>query len=96
MKSNEALLQAIAIHYDRSEETKSGAPRVIAKGKGHVAKRILERCQELGLPLYRDPDLASLLIQLDIGEEIPEELYQVVAEVLVFAYKLEREARGEG
>ena len=68
--------QAIALEYDPSDE----APRVIASGKGILA----EKAQESSVPIHRDDKLADTLSRLDIGEMIPPELYEVVAEILVF------------
>ncbi|MEW6444905.1 MAG: EscU/YscU/HrcU family type III secretion system export apparatus switch protein [Pseudomonadota bacterium] len=74
---------AVALHYDGG-----GAPRVVAKGGGEVAERILETAREHGVPLHEDAALAQTLARLELGEEIPRALYQAVAEVLAFALKL--------
>lgn len=81
----EKLKKAIALKY---EPGKDSAPRVTAKGKGLVARRILEIAREEGIPISEDPDLVGALIQLDFDEEIPPELYKAVAEILAFAYRL--------
>jgi len=73
--------KAIALGYDR--ETMN-APRVLAAGQGYIARKILEMAEENNIPVEQDPVLAEALSYLDPGEEIPPELYQVVAEVLVF------------
>ena len=70
--------QAVALEY--SDE----APRVIASGKGILAEKIIEKAQESSVPIHRDDKLADTLSRLDIGEMIPPELYEVVAEILVF------------
>ncbi len=62
------------------EET---APKVVAKGKGIVAENILERAEEHDIPVYEDEKLSRQLYNLEIGQEIPPELYHVIAEVLV-------------
>ena len=72
--------------------TGSGAPRVVAAGRGKVAATILERAREAGVPVHRDPELASTLAELALGDEVPEELWTAVAEVLAWAYRLEGEA----
>ena len=72
--------QAVALEYDPSDE----APRVIASGKGILAEKIIEKAQESSVPIHRDDKLADTLSRLDIGEMIPPELYEVVAEILVF------------
>ncbi len=75
--------RAIALKY-----TGSGAPQVAASGQGHVAERILALAEEAGIPVRRDPALAAALSTLELGTEIPEELYMAVAEVLAWAYQL--------
>ena len=69
-----------------------GAPKVVASGKGHVAERILAAAQEAGVPVREDPQLAAALAALSLGQEVPEELWLAVAEVLAWAYGLERGA----
>ncbi|MGD8385789.1 MAG: EscU/YscU/HrcU family type III secretion system export apparatus switch protein [Desulfobacteraceae bacterium] len=83
----EKLKKAVALKY---EPGKDGAPRVTAKGKGLVARRIMEIAREEGIPISEDPDLVGALIQLDFDEEIPPDLYKAVAEILAFAYRLNR------
>jgi flagellar biosynthesis protein len=78
---------AVALKY---ETLKDNAPRVTAKGQGPVAERIIELALENGVPIKEDPDLVKTLIQLDFNEEIPVELYQAVAEILAFAYSLNK------
>jgi len=87
------LKKAVALKY---EPGKDGAPRVTAKGRGRVADRIIELAREGGVPLSEDPDLVGALIQLDFDEEIPPDLYRVVAEVLAFAYRLNRRVKEDG
>ncbi|MCF8061406.1 MAG: EscU/YscU/HrcU family type III secretion system export apparatus switch protein [Deltaproteobacteria bacterium] len=87
------LKKAVALKY---EPGKDGAPRVTAKGRARVADRIIELAREGGVPISEDPDLVGALIQLDFDEEIPPELYQVVAEVLAFAYRLNRRMKETG
>lgn len=77
---------AIALSYEPDEE----APKVIASGKGYLADRIIERAKEYDIPLYRDEKLANTLSRLEIGANIPTELYEVVAEILLFVDKLDR------
>ena len=68
--------------------TGDGAPQVVAAGKGHLAASILERAHEAGVPVHRDPALASALAQLSLGQEVPEAMWKAVAEVLAWAYGL--------
>lgn len=77
--------KAVAIRY-RAEETQ--APVVVAKGGGAIADRIVELAERHRIPLYRDPDLVTVLSTLDLGDMIPPELYQAVAEVLAFIYRM--------
>jgi flagellar biosynthesis protein len=79
--------RAAALHYEGE-----GAPTVVAAGKGHVAETILARAREAGVPVHQDPVLADTLASLAIGREVPEELWMAVAEVLAWAYGLERRA----
>ena len=74
---------AIALHYDGRN-----APRINAKGSGELAQRILNLAEEHQVPLHEDPELAALLSQVPLGEEIPEALYRAVAEVIAFTYLL--------
>ncbi len=77
---------AVAISYDPDQE----APRVIASGRGYLAERMIERAKEADIPLHKDEKLASTLSKLEIGDMIPPELYEVVAEVLVFVDRMDR------
>lgn len=74
---------AVALRYDGS-----GAPKVTAKGRGEVAKRISEIAKEHDVMHYQSADLVKLLGRLDLGDEIPRELFVAVAEVIAFAYAL--------
>ncbi|MCU7852055.1 MAG: EscU/YscU/HrcU family type III secretion system export apparatus switch protein [Candidatus Thiodiazotropha sp. (ex Monitilora ramsayi)] len=74
---------AIALNYD-GENT----PRLTAKGRDELAQRILTLAEEHNVPLHEDAELAALLSQIPLGEEIPESLYRAVAEVIAFAYLL--------
>ena len=71
---------AVAIAYEPGDM----APKILATGKGAVAERIIEKAQENKVPLYKDNKLARTLSKLEIGDMIPPELYEVVAEILVF------------
>lgn len=79
------IKKVAALKYDVSET----APTVIAKGKGMVADKILEKAEIEELPIYKDEKLVESLTKLDIGDMIPPELYQVVAEILVFVNDLD-------
>lgn len=77
---------AIAISYEPNED----APKVIASGRGYLADKIIEKAKEAEVPLHKDEKLANTLSKLEIGDMIPPELYEVVAEILVFVDKMDR------
>ncbi len=77
--------KAIALKYDTS---KNNAPKVIAKGKGEVAKKIIEIAKKSKIPIKEDHDLTEMLSKIEIDEQIPPKLYQAVAEVFKFIYKI--------
>jgi len=78
---------ATALKYDR---TVGQAPTVVAKGLGLIAEKIIESAEKGDVQVYKDETLAKQLYNLSIGEEIPEELYTTVAEVLAFIAKLDK------
>jgi len=82
--------KAVALKYNRD---KDNAPKVVAKGKGYVAEKIIEAARENNVPLYEDKNLSQVLEALDLDTEIPHELYRAVAEVLAFIYKLNKMAK---
>ena len=90
MKSKQKLKKAVALKY-RPETDR--APKVIAKGKGQMAEKILEIAREHRIYIHNDPDLVGILSELDLNEEIPPDLYLVVAELLAFIYFLNREEK---
>ncbi|MCP1102496.1 flagellar biosynthesis protein [Aequitasia blattaphilus] len=73
--------KAIALSYD---EENQAAPVVVASGMGFMAEEILKVAEEAGVPVYEDNSLATLLTQLELGMEIPEELYQVVIDIYMY------------
>ncbi|MDY2589948.1 MAG: EscU/YscU/HrcU family type III secretion system export apparatus switch protein [Agathobacter sp.] len=77
---------AVAIEYVPGE----AAPKILATGKGQVAEKIIEKAKESNVPLYKDNKLADTLSRLQIGDMIPPELYEVVAEILVFVDDMDR------
>jgi flagellar biosynthesis protein len=74
---------AVALHYD-----KSGAPRVVAKGRGTIGEKIIELAKAHDIPIEENEVLAGALSNVELGDEIPAELYKAVAEVLVFVLRL--------
>jgi flagellar biosynthesis protein len=90
--------KAVALKYDPSS---GSAPVVVAKGKGVIADEILRRAQDNGIPVQEDASLVEVLSKLDLEQEIPAELYRLVAEVLSFVYRSDKRAaltghRGSG
>ncbi len=78
--------QAIALEYNPAED----APKVIASGKGALAEKIIEKAKESDVPIHRDDKLADTLSRLEIGDMIPPELYEVVAEILLFVDSMDK------
>jgi len=85
MKTSRKRKKAAALKYDPG---KDAAPKVSAKGKGVVAEQIISLAKAHGIPVRDDPDLVEILSRLDVSEEIPAELYVVVAELLAFVYRV--------
>jgi flagellar biosynthesis protein len=79
---------AVALHYDRK-----GAPRLIAKGKGSIGAKIIEVAKANNIPIEENEILAGALSNVELGDEIPAELYKAVAEVLVFVLRLTKRVR---
>ena len=88
MSSPEKRQLAVALHYDRT-----GAPRVVAKGKGSIGKKIIEVAKANDIPIEENEVLASALSNVELGDEIPAELYKAVAEVLIFVLRLSGRVR---
>lgn len=78
---------AVALGYDPNTDS---APKIIASGRGVLADKIIDTAKESQIPVHKDERLASTLSKLDLGEAIPQELYDVVAEILVFVDKMDR------
>ncbi|WP_305046387.1 EscU/YscU/HrcU family type III secretion system export apparatus switch protein [Geoalkalibacter sp.] len=85
LNPSEKFKKAAALRY---EPGSGKAPLVVASGRGEVAARILEKAREAGVRIVEDPDLIEILAQVPVGEEIPEELYLAVAEILAFVYRM--------
>ena len=79
-------LIANALKYDEDET----APKVVAKGKGYIAKKIIETAKENDVTIYKNEKLAKQLENLNLGQAIPQELYEVVAEVLIYIAKIDK------
>lgn len=77
---------AVALAYKETE----AAPMVLAKGRGELAERIIERARAAGIYVHQSPDLVRLLLEVDLDAQIPPALYRAVAEVLAWLYRIER------
>ncbi len=88
MKVKSRSQLAVALHYD-----KTGAPRVTAKGQGSIGAKIIEVAKANNIPIEENEVLAGALANVEIGDEIPTELYKAVAEVLAFVLGLSRRVR---
>lgn len=80
------MKKAVGLKYDKEEKD---APTLVTKGQGLLAEKIIEKAKELDIFIKEDEDLVELLYKLEVSEEIPEELYEVVAEVFIYLYELE-------
>ncbi|TBL77708.1 EscU/YscU/HrcU family type III secretion system export apparatus switch protein [Paenibacillus thalictri] len=85
-----SIKKAVALKYAPGQ---SGAPVLVAKGKGAIAETILKKAEEHGVPVQEDASLVEVLSKLDIEQEIPPELYSLVAEVLSFIYRSDRRVK---
>ncbi|MEM9383365.1 MAG: EscU/YscU/HrcU family type III secretion system export apparatus switch protein [Planctomycetota bacterium] len=81
----------VALRHDREDDAR--APEVVAKGTGEIAERILDAAAQAGVPIRRDADLVELLSIVEVGDEIPVEVYGVVAELVAFLWALNEERR---
>lgn len=80
-KNKKQIKEAVALKYSPLE---NNAPKIVAIGKGEAAEKIIKKAEESNVPVYKDSNLSHALSALNIGDEIPPELYDVVAEILVF------------
>ncbi|MCM1258046.1 MAG: EscU/YscU/HrcU family type III secretion system export apparatus switch protein [Roseburia sp.] len=85
-KVKDNVKTAVALAYNPGDV----APTILATGKGELAEKIIEKAKESDVPLYKDNKLANTLSKLEIGDAIPPELYEVVAEILVFVDDMDR------
>ena len=90
--------KAVALKYNPD---KNGAPVIVASGMGYLAEKITETAMEAGVPVYEDDSLATLLTQLQLGQEIPLELYQAIVDIYIYflgyvpGAETDKEAAGE-
>ena len=88
MKQNQTKNLAISLKYSGGS---NHAPKVTAKGQGWVAEKIIALAEQQNIPIRKDKDLVALLEKIDVGREIPESLYKLVAELLAWVYQLNNE-----
>jgi flagellar biosynthesis protein len=88
MSDRAPVTLAVALHYE-----KPAAPRVVATGRGDIGAKIVETARAHGVPIEENPGLAAALSEVDLGEEIPVELYRAVAEVLTFILRVAHQPR---
>jgi flagellar biosynthesis protein len=79
------LHQAVALRYQADQDR---APKVVAKGQGAVAQRIIELARARGIPIRQDKNLVQVLSLLELDQQIPPSVYRAVAEILAFVYRL--------
>lgn len=82
------IQKAIALHYNKEQDN---APKILTKGKGHLAEQIIKIAELNNIPLYEDKILSEILDKINIGYEIPEYLFEIIAEIYAFTYQLMQE-----
>jgi len=93
MAQDKPVDKAVALLYDKEQ---GDAPRIVASGRGVLAEKIVETARAAGVYIMEDPDLVELLAKLPVGDDIPPELYQAVAEILAFVYQVNGRYRADG
>ncbi|HLP41373.1 MAG TPA: EscU/YscU/HrcU family type III secretion system export apparatus switch protein [Fibrobacteria bacterium] len=86
MELHPKLKLAVALKYKQDRDV---APLVVASGKGVMAEAILRKALDAGIPIHPDSELADLLSEVDVGDSIPEELYEVVAQIMAMVYRMD-------
>lgn len=89
-KPSLAMRKAVALRYSKGQDQ---APTVIAKGQGLIAESIIRKAQDNGIHVHEDPSLVEVLSKLDLDEQIPAELYRLVAEILTYVYRIDKRAK---
>ncbi|MDS1029355.1 EscU/YscU/HrcU family type III secretion system export apparatus switch protein [Bacillota bacterium LX-D] len=90
MRDKKERKVAAAISFDPQQDS---APKVVAKGYGEIADKIINKARELGVPIYTEPDVARVLIGLELNQEIPPELYEAVAAILAYIMTIDKKAK---
>jgi flagellar biosynthesis protein len=86
MELHNKLKLAVALKYKQDQDV---APLVVASGKGVLADAILKRARDAGIPIHPDSELAGMLSEVEVGDSIPEELYEVVAQIMAMVYRMD-------
>ena len=92
MKNTKTKTSAVSLQYNQGGDR---APKLTAKGQGWLAEQIIAMAQKQNIPIKKDKDLMELLEKIDVGQEIPEALYKIVAELLAWVYYLNKEYPGK-
>lgn len=82
------MRKAVALRYDRQ---KNQAPEVVASGQGFIAEKIMEIATNNEIPFYEHHELVEALVRLPVGSEVPPELYELIAHILAFVLRLDKE-----
>lgn len=88
-RENQKEKIAAAIEYKKDV----GIPQLVAKGRGSVAERIIEKAKEENITTYEDKELANLLNNLNIGDNIPESLYDLTAQILIYVSSIDKKVK---
>jgi flagellar biosynthesis protein len=88
-EKKDVLKKAVALKYQMYEDN---APHVVAKGQGYIADKIIEIAKQNNIPIQEDTDLIAILSKIEIMQEIPMELYKVVAEILAYVYRMNKKS----
>ncbi|XQY93494.1 EscU/YscU/HrcU family type III secretion system export apparatus switch protein [Metabacillus sp. HB246100] len=88
MNQNNEMKKAVALRYDAEKQS---APKVIAKGQGQVAEKIIESAKGNEIHIHEDPALIEIMSKLELNQKVPEELYEAVAEIFAFVYRIDKE-----
>lgn len=89
MLKTKKTAQAVALSYQANSNKGDAAPKIVAKGQGSVAEEIITLAQQHGVFIHHDEQLTELLSHLDLGQEIPESMYHVIAELIAFSFVLQ-------
>lgn len=93
MSSHKNIKKAVALKYNQK---KNNAPVVVASGSGYVASKVVEIAEKNGVPVYKDDSLATTLSQLELGSEIPENLYKSIVDIYVYFLNYNKKEEEKG